>query len=113
MRVLILSDQSLFRLGVENLLRRETALEVVGCETDIDQALACMKELVPDVVLVNDADPSYDSTSVVMRLLEEGAGTKIIRLNLQNNTIYIYRGEQRVIKEVKDLVEAIKQPPVT
>jgi len=44
----------------------------------------------------------------VMRILREGVGTKVIGLNLQDNTICIYRGEQRVVKEVKDLVEAIE-----
>ncbi len=38
--------------------------------------------------------------------LREGVGTKVIGLNLQDNTMCVYRGEQRVVKEVKDLVEA-------
>jgi len=109
-RVFILSDQSLFRLGVENLLRRETGLEVVGCEVDIGQAPGCIKELLPDVVIVNDADVSCDPTSAALRILKECAVPKIIWLNLQNNTMCIYCGEQQVVKEVKDLVRAIEQP---
>jgi len=45
--------------------------------------------------------------------LREGLETKVIGLNLQDNTICIYRGEQRVVKDVKDLVEAIEQSPLS
>jgi len=48
-----------------------------------------------------------------MRILREGVGTKVIGLNSQDNKIFIYRGEQRVVKEVKDLVEAIKRSPLS
>jgi hypothetical protein len=34
-------------------------------------------------------------------------------LNLQDNTVYIYRGEQRVVKDVKDLVQAIEPSPLS
>ena len=63
-----------------------------------------------DVVIVDSADPAGDPTPVVMRILREGVGTKVIGLNLQDNTMCVYRGEQRVVKGVKDLVEAIEQP---
>jgi hypothetical protein len=43
-----------------------------------------------------------------MCILREGVGTKVIGLNLEDNTVCIYRGEQRVVKEVEDLVEAIE-----
>jgi DNA-binding NarL/FixJ family response regulator len=108
-RVFLLSDQSLFRQGVENLLRRETGLEIVGCEADIGQALECVKELLPDVVIVNDADVSCDPTSAAWRILKEGVVPKIIGLNLQDNMMCIYRGEQREVKKVEDLVRAIEQ----
>jgi len=40
--------------------------------------------------------------------LREGVIAKAIGLNLQDNTVCIYRGEQRVVREVKDLVQAIQ-----
>jgi hypothetical protein len=47
--------------------------------------------------------------SVLMRIWREGLETKVLGLNLQDNTLCVYRGEQRIVKEVKDLVEAIEQ----
>ena len=49
----------------------------------------------------------------VMRILREGVGTKVIGLDLQDNKMFIYRGEQRVVKEVKGLVEAIEPSPLS
>ena len=107
-RVFILSSHPLFSHGVENLLRRESRLEIVGREADVDKAMERIKELQPDVVIVDSGDPACGLTPAVMRILREGVGTKVIGLNLQDNTICIYRGEQRVVKEVKDLVKAIE-----
>ena len=107
-RVFILSSQSLFDLGVENLLRQETELEVVGREADMDQALVQIKALVPDVVIVNSADASCNPTPAVLRLMNE-VGARIIKLNLQDNTICMYREEQRMIEEVGDLAKFVCQ----
>jgi DNA-binding NarL/FixJ family response regulator len=109
-RVFILSSHPLFSQGVENLLRREAGLDIVGRETDADKALERIKEIRPNVVILECAEPTCDPTPVLMHLLREGVETKIIGLNLQDNTLYIYRGEQRVVKEVKDLIEAIEPP---
>jgi DNA-binding NarL/FixJ family response regulator len=112
-RVFILSSHPLFGRGVESLLCRETGLEIVGWETDVDNAIRRIRELQPDVVILDNADPACDPTPAVMRILREGVGTKVIGLNLQDNTMCIYRGEQRVVKEVTDLVEAIEPSPLS
>jgi chemotaxis response regulator CheB len=85
-------------------------VDIAGRETNVDQALERIKELQPDVVILDSADPACDPMPAVMRILRDGLGTKVIGLNLQDNTLCIYRGEQRVVKEVKDLVEAIEPP---
>jgi AmiR/NasT family two-component response regulator len=108
MRVLIVSSHPLFSQGVESLLRREVQLDIVGREMDVDKAVERIKELRPDVVIVDSGHPACDLTPAVMRILREGVGAKVIGLNLQDNTMCIYRGEQRMVKEVKDLVEAIE-----
>ena len=111
-RIFMLSTHPLFSQGVESLLRRETGLEIVGRETDVDKAIGRIKELRPDVVILDSADPACGPTPAVIRILREGVGTKVIGLNLQDDKMFIYRGEQRVVKEVKDLVEAIESSPL-
>ena len=109
-RVIILLSHPLFGQGVESLLRRESGLEIVGRETDASRVIERIRELEPDVVIVDSADTACDPVPVVMRILSDRVGTRVVALNLQDNTMCVYRGEQRVVKEVQDLVEAIEQP---
>jgi DNA-binding NarL/FixJ family response regulator len=108
-RVFIISSHPLFGQGVESLLRQETGVDIAGRETDVDTAIERIKELRPHVVILDSADPACVPTPAVMRILKEGLEAKVIGLNLQDNTLCIYRGEQRVVKSVEDLVQAIEQ----
>jgi len=102
-RIFILSGHPLFGRGVESLLCQEVGLEIVGWEANADQAVERIRKLQPDVVILDSGDP----TPEVLRVLREGVGTKVIGLNPEDNTMCIYRGEQRVVKRIEDLVEAI------
>jgi len=108
-RVFILSSESLFDLGLESLLRQEAALEVVGHEADLDQALVRISELSPDVIVVNSTDASCRPTAAMYRLMNGTPQTKIIKLNLKDNTVCIYREEQREVEVVSDLARFICQ----
>jgi DNA-binding NarL/FixJ family response regulator len=108
-RVFVLSCHPLFGQGVELLLSQEAGLDIVGRETDLDRAIERIQELRPDVVIVDSNDSAYDLALVVMRILRERLPTRVIGLNLQENILCIYHGEQRVIKRLQDLVEAIQE----
>lgn len=110
-RIFMLSSQSLFSQGVEILLRQDEGMELVGEETDVDRAIERIKELCPEVVLLEQDSPEYDPGPVVMRILKETPGTKIVGLNLADNTIRVYRGEQRIPREIGDLLQVIKNDP--
>ena len=107
-RVFILSSQSLFGLGIENLLR-QAAVQVVGRESDLDRALQSIQELAPDVIILNSADTSCYPSATVFRLMNETVGTRIIKLNLKDNSVCIYREEQRQVEEVGDLARFVCQ----
>jgi DNA-binding NarL/FixJ family response regulator len=107
-RIFMLSSHPLFSQGVESLLCQETGLEIVGREMDLEKGLDRIRELRPDVVIVDGGDPVHDPMPAVMRILREGLGTRVIGLNLQDNMVCIYRGEQRMARGVEDLLEAIE-----
>ena len=109
-RVFILSGNPLFGQGVESLLRQETGLEIVGREADLDSAVARVRELKPDVVVLDSSTPACVATTAVVRIFEACQGVRVVGLSLHDNTMCIYRGEQRLVTEVKDLVEAIGPP---
>ena len=85
----------------------------MGREADVDKAMERIKELQPDGVIIDSADPAGNPTPAMMRVLREGVIAKVIGLNPQDNKMFIYLGEQRVVREVKDLVEAIQPSPLS
>jgi DNA-binding NarL/FixJ family response regulator len=71
-RVFLLASHPLFSQGVESLHRQEAEVEIVGRETDVDEAVERIWELGPDVVIVDSNDAACDPALEVLRLLEEG-----------------------------------------
>jgi DNA-binding NarL/FixJ family response regulator len=108
-RVIMLFSHPLFGQGVETLLRRESGVEIVGRESDANRLLQRVKELRPDVVIVDGADPVCDPLPLVMRILTEVGGTRVIGLNLKDNSMFVYQGERRMVKAVHDLMQAIEE----
>jgi DNA-binding NarL/FixJ family response regulator len=107
-RVFVLSSHSLFGQGIESLLRQDVRLEIVGRAADLDEAIQRIRELQPDVIILDTGDPAHGPKPAVMRIMQEGVGAKIIGLNLLDNTICIYREEKQLIRDVEDLVDAIE-----
>jgi DNA-binding NarL/FixJ family response regulator len=65
-RVLIVDDHAMFRAGVRSELG--SAVEVVGEAADVDQAIAAVVDLHPDVVLLDVHLPGGGGAEVMRRL---------------------------------------------
>ncbi len=107
-RVFILSNHPLFGKGIESLLRWEEGLTIVGHEINPDRAMEQIKTLQPDVVIVDCNDAEAARALTVMRPFKQGARPCVIGLNLSDNTISIYHGEQRPVQDVRDLIAAVQ-----
>lgn len=109
-RVIILVSHPLFGQGVESLLRREGGMEIVARDTDTARAIEHVRQMHPDVLIMDSADPACASIPFVMQVSQVGNGTRVIGLNLRENEMCLFWGEQRVVTGVKDLIEAIRRP---
>lgn len=107
-RIFMLSSQTLFSQGVESLLRGQLGVEIVGRETDTSKAVESIRKLKPNVVVIDGKDLASAPFSAVACLLKE-QDIRIIAMNLENETIRVFRGEQRNAVTVDDLVAAIKE----
>jgi DNA-binding NarL/FixJ family response regulator len=103
--VFVISGHLMFAHGLESLLRQEAQLDIVGQESDISQAIERIKELQPDVVILD----SDNSTLEIASILETRPGIKVISLSLQNNNLQVYQARQRVTTSVMDLLEVIEE----
>ncbi|HOA25812.1 MAG: hypothetical protein WBH90_02935 [Aggregatilineales bacterium] len=107
-RVFICSGRSLFSEGLKNLLADQPDLTVVGWQSDAGEALRSIQVLQPDtLLLVHDGSSSEPLTSASY-YVRAGVKAKIVELSLKTNCVYVYQGEERTIKEVSDLVQALE-----
>lgn len=106
-RVLILSQQSLFGKGIETLLSKEPDVEIIqllpGEQFNIESIMAHH----PDVVFVSCDEPEPDLSPTILSILKEKMGVCFIGLSLSDNKISVYRGQEKQIFELSDLLSVI------
>ncbi len=106
-RVFMLSCHPLFSQGVETLLRQEPGLELVGREMDVEKALERIKELRPDVVILDSSNPKFDPIPGLIGSMRGFPGITVIGMNLTDNRICVFRWEEWIAQGVQDLTKAI------
>ncbi len=93
-RVLIVDDHALWRHGVAALLGSREDIELVGEAADGGEAIEKVREVMPDVVLMDIKMPRVDGLAAARRLKEEMPYLRIIMLTVSETD--------------EDLFEAIK-----
>ena len=108
-RVFLIYINRLVCEAMDALLRRE-GIVLLGMEADSSTALAQVRTLDPDVVLVEgDGAPAQGRLMAELaRLAYEKANLRIIRLSLTDEELHIYHQEQRRLVNTQDLVAAIR-----
>ncbi len=107
-RIFILASHPLFAESVETLLREQPGFEVVGVGGITPETFAQIRAAAPDVVLVGASGEEQEQ--LVSRLFREMSGIKVVGLNLDDNRIRTYYQQQKVGRQVEDLIETIRQP---
>lgn len=107
-RVFLFSSGTLFGGGIESLLRQEADVELVGCETDVNRALAQIRDLAPEVIVFEDCEAAAEARRVFMGVLGDSPHTRLIVLDPHDSTICVYRSEQQAVRDVEDLTAVIK-----
>jgi DNA-binding NarL/FixJ family response regulator len=89
--VLIVDDQALVRAGFRMILEAEEDMEVVGEAADGREAVAEVRRLRPDVVLMDVRMPDVDGIEATRRLLGgDGADAKVVMLTTFDMDEYVY-----------------------
>jgi len=93
-RVVLVEDHALFRKGIVSLLTGEPGFEVVGEAEDGLQAVERVREIMPDLVVMDLNMPRTTGLEATRRILEEFPYIKIVILTISEDD--------------QDLFEAIK-----
>ena len=79
LRVLLIDDHTLFRVGLEGLLAHRN-IEIIASIGDGREGLKRAEELNPDVVLLDMRMPDIDGIGVLKRLRDTGFENPIVML---------------------------------
>jgi DNA-binding NarL/FixJ family response regulator len=114
-KVMLVDDQTLLRLGFSMILEAEDGIEVVGEAGDGATALAQVAALAPDVVLMDVRMPGMDGIEATRRIIEAHPKVRVIMLTTFDLDEYAFAGLKAgasgfLLKDVRppDLVSAIK-----
>jgi two-component system, NarL family, response regulator DevR len=80
-RVLLVDDSAVVRIGLKEVLSADPAIEVIGEGTTSDEGLAKAVELQPDVVLLDVRLPEIGGIETCRQLLETMPGVRVLFLS--------------------------------
>jgi DNA-binding NarL/FixJ family response regulator len=89
-RVLVADDQALIRDSFRLLLEMEPDLEVVGQAGNGREAVALVRQLEPDVVLMDIRMPVLDGLAATQALTRAGGRTHVLILTTYDADEYLY-----------------------
>lgn len=91
-RVLLVDDQSLLRMGFRLILEAESDIEVVGEAGDGASGLSMTAALQPDVVLMDVRMPGMDGIAATEAIVASGADSRVLILTTFDLDQYVFAG---------------------
>jgi DNA-binding NarL/FixJ family response regulator len=91
-RVLLVDDQALLRMGFRLILETEPDIEVVGEAADGTAGVAMSSALHPDVVLMDVRMPGMDGIAATASITAAGPDSKVIILTTFDLDEYVFAG---------------------
>jgi two-component system invasion response regulator UvrY len=93
-RVAIVDDQDLIRIGLQCILSAHREIDVVGLADSGQDAVRLVRMEKPDVLLMDLSMPGLDSIETTKRIIGEGLETGIILLTMHTAEEYAARALQ-------------------
>jgi DNA-binding NarL/FixJ family response regulator len=87
--ILIVDHQTLFRQGLQELLKVEEDLAVVAQAGTVDEAVASVAHTKPDVVLLDVEMPGTDSATALERIQRTSPDSQIIALSMYDDPLVV------------------------
>jgi DNA-binding NarL/FixJ family response regulator len=88
--ILLVDDHALFRVGMRNILERETGFEIVGEADDTRSAFDMSVQLSPDIILMDLSLPAPGGIETTQRIKRElpSAGIIVLAVNEDEDALF-------------------------
>ncbi|MBI4302062.1 MAG: hypothetical protein HY664_05610 [Chloroflexi bacterium] len=106
-RVVLLSNRSLLSAGVRRLLQGVDSLELSIVAAEDPEASPKLRELAPEVIILDSDDPSLGE-GIITHLLGQHPKARVIALKLDRKGIEVYMMHRCVETDLFGLLEAIR-----
>ncbi|MGQ0549316.1 MAG: response regulator [Armatimonadota bacterium] len=113
--VLLVEDQALVRSGLRALLDREADIRIVGEATDGEEAIRMVRELQPDLVLMDIKMPKVDGIEATRQIKDGNGEIEVLVLSAYEDDESVFQAIQAgasgyVLKDITpaNLVRAIR-----
>jgi DNA-binding NarL/FixJ family response regulator len=114
-RILLVDDHDIVRSGLRALVEGTPGLQVVGEARDGAEALSRVRDLKPDVVVMDLSMPGMDGATATERIVRDHPGARVVALTAHEDRAHLARLLQAgaagyVLKRgaVDELVRAIR-----
>ncbi|MCP9236567.1 response regulator transcription factor [Lewinella sp. JB7] len=87
--ILLADDHALVRDGIRRLLEDQSDLQVVGEANDGEELVALVRELKPDLAIVDIRMPKMNGIEAVRHLRREGSPTPCLMLSMHDSEEYV------------------------
>ena len=89
-KVLVVDDHILYREGLRSVLGNQSDIEIIGEATNKDDAISKIKELQPEVVLLDISLPSLRGLDYIKQMKKNNPETNILILTLQEDEDFFF-----------------------
>jgi DNA-binding NarL/FixJ family response regulator len=90
-RVLLVDDHHLMREGLRGLLQGQAHYEVVGEAENGRAAAELVRDLQPDVVVMDVTMPELNGIDATHQIIEDGRGPKVVALSMHSDRQFVSR----------------------
>ncbi len=88
-RILLADDHTIIRQGLHSLLEKEADMEVVGEAEDGRKALQLVRQLVPDIVVMDITMPNLNGVDATHEIVSEFPQIKVIALSIHSHKRFV------------------------
>ena len=88
-RILLVDDHKIVRDGLRSLIEKDQDTEVVGEASDGRAAVQQVRNLSPDVVIMDIAMPDLNGIEATRQILAERPGIKVVALSMHSDSRFI------------------------